>query len=73
MTTLAADHAACAAILRRSGSSFAMPIALLPEAKRRGTTALYAFCRVADDLVDDGGKMPVKPGLEGVGQGDGRV
>ena len=53
MTTLAADHAACAAILRRSGSSFAMPIALLPEAKRRGTTALYAFCRVADDLVDD--------------------
>jgi len=53
MTTLAADHAACAAILRRSGSSFAMPIGLLPEAKRRGTTALYAFCRVADDLVDD--------------------
>lgn len=53
MTTLAADHAACAAILRRSGSSFAMPIALLPEKKRRGTTALYAFCRVADDIVDD--------------------
>ena len=53
MTTLAADHRECAAILRRSGSSFAMPIALLPEAKRRGTTALYAFCRVADDLVDD--------------------
>jgi len=52
MSTLAGDHAACAAILRRSGSSFAMPIALLPEAKRRGTTALYAFCRVADDIVD---------------------
>lgn len=53
MTTLAADHRECAAILRRSGSSFAMPIALLPEAKRRGTTSLYAFCRVADDIVDD--------------------
>lgn len=53
MTTLAADHWECAAILRRSGSSFAMPISLLPEAKRRGTTALYAFCRVADDIVDD--------------------
>lgn len=51
--SLAADHAACAAILRRSGSSFALPIRLLPEAKRRGTTSLYAFCRVADDLVDD--------------------
>jgi len=30
-----------------------MPISLLPEAKRRGTTAIYAFCRVADDIVDD--------------------
>jgi phytoene synthase len=53
MTGLEADHAACAAILRRSGSSFALPISLLPAAKRRGTTALYAFCRVADDLVDE--------------------
>ncbi len=53
MTSLAADHAACAAILGRSGSSFALPIRLLPEAKRQGTTALYAFCRIADDVVDD--------------------
>jgi phytoene synthase len=53
VSTLAADHAVCAAVLGRSGSSFALPIRLLPEAKRRGTTALYAFCRLADDLVDD--------------------
>jgi phytoene synthase len=53
MSTLVADHAACAAVLARSGSSFALPIRLLPEAKRRGTTALYAFCRLADDIVDD--------------------
>jgi phytoene synthase len=53
MNTLAADHRACAAILRRSGSSFALPIRLLPAAKRQGTTAIYAFCRMADDLVDD--------------------
>jgi phytoene synthase len=52
-TTLAADHAACAALLRESASNFALPIRLLPEAKRRGTTALYAFCRRADDIVDD--------------------
>lgn len=51
--TLAADHAACATVLDGSGSSFALPIRLLPEAKRRGTTALYAFCRRADDIVDD--------------------
>ena len=53
MNTLAADHAACAELLRRSGSSFALPIRLLPAEKRRGTTALYAFCRRADDIVDD--------------------
>jgi phytoene synthase len=55
MTRLAADHEACADVLSRSGSNFALPIRLLPEAKRRGTTALYAFCRRADDIVDDGG------------------
>lgn len=53
MTATAADHDACAAVLRASGSSFALPIRLLPAAKRRGTTALYAFCRRADDVVDD--------------------
>ena len=53
MTDLDSDHAECAAILRESGSSFALPISLLPAAKRRGTTAIYAFCRRADDLVDD--------------------
>ena len=53
MTATAADHAACTAVLRASGSSFALPIRLLPAAKRRGTTAIYAFCRRADDAVDD--------------------
>jgi phytoene synthase len=53
MNSLTADHAACEAVLRAAGSSFALPIRLLPEAKRRGTTAVYAFCRRADDIVDD--------------------
>jgi len=52
MSGLSADHEACAALLDRSGSSFALPIRLLPAEKRRGTTALYAFCRRADDIVD---------------------
>ncbi len=59
MGTLVADHEACAALLARSGSSFALPIRLLPEAKRRGTTALYAFCRRADDIVDGTDGRPV--------------
>jgi phytoene synthase len=53
INTLASDHEACAEVLGRSGSNFALPIRLLPEAKRRGTTALYVFCRRADDIVDD--------------------
>jgi len=53
MSSTAADHAACTAVLRRAGSSFALPIRLLPPAERAGTTALYAFCRRADDIVDD--------------------
>jgi len=53
MTASMADHEACADVLHRSGSSFTLPIRLLPAAKRRGTTALYAFCRRADDIVDD--------------------
>jgi 15-cis-phytoene synthase len=65
MSSLAADHAACAETLRRSGSSFALPIRLLPPAKRRGTTALYAFCRRADDIVDDAPDTPTAAaGLE---------
>jgi squalene-associated FAD-dependent desaturase len=53
MSRAAADHAECAAVLRRAGSSFALPIRLLPPDEREGTTALYAFCRRADDIVDD--------------------
>ena len=58
---LATDHEACAALLRKSSSSFALPIRLLPAEKRRGTTALYAFCRRADDIVDGGEGERVDP------------
>lgn len=53
MTAPTADRMACADVLRRSGSSFSLPIRLLPAEKRWGTTVLYAFCRRADDIVDD--------------------
>lgn len=51
-TSLAADHAFCTDVMKKSGSSFAIPIALLPRSKRLATQSLYAFCRLADDLVD---------------------
>jgi len=53
MNTLTTDYARCAEVLRGSGSSFALPIRLLPFQKRQSTTALYAFCRRADDIVDN--------------------
>jgi phytoene synthase len=37
-----------------SGSSFYYSFLFLPSAKRRAITALYAFCREVDDVVDEG-------------------
>lgn len=36
-----------------SGSSFYYSFLFLPEDRRRAITALYAFCREVDDVVDD--------------------
>ncbi len=35
------------------GSSFHFSFSLLPRDQRRGIEAVYAFCRVIDDIVDD--------------------
>ncbi len=37
-----------------SGSSFYYSFLFLPSEKRRAITALYAFCREVDDVVDEG-------------------
>ena len=47
------DLVACTALLRQGSRSFAMASRLLPADARLAATALYAFCRVADDLIDD--------------------
>src|SRR5688572_11300192 len=36
-----------------SGSSFYYSFLFLPAERRRAITALYAFCREVDDVVDD--------------------
>ena len=36
----------------QSGSSFYYSFLFLPPARRRAITALYAFCREVDDVVD---------------------
>ncbi|MBD0273222.1 MAG: phytoene/squalene synthase family protein, partial [Acetobacteraceae bacterium] len=53
----AADLAACRALLRGGSRSFHAASLLLPARVRAPATALYAFCRLADDAVDlDGGR-----------------
>ena len=48
------DLQACVAMMRGGSKSFFAASKLLPERVRCASVALYAFCRVADDLVDDG-------------------
>jgi len=46
-------YAHCEGVLRRSHSSFAAAFWMLPRPKRRALHAIYAFCRLADDIADD--------------------
>ncbi|MBC7204113.1 MAG: presqualene diphosphate synthase HpnD [Pusillimonas sp.] len=43
----------CQNKVAQSGSSFYYSFLFLPTEKRRAITALYAFCREVDDVVDD--------------------
>lgn len=49
------DLDACVALMRTGSHTFFAASRLLPARMRPSAIALYAFCRVADDLVDDGG------------------
>jgi phytoene synthase len=46
-------HEYCQQRAARSGSSFYYSFLFLPPAQRRAITALYAFCREVDDVVDE--------------------
>lgn len=48
-----ADVAACRALLTRGSKSFSAAALLLPGWMRAPVAALYAFCRVADDAIDE--------------------
>ena len=49
---LAAAYGYCESLTAQHSRSFHLASALLPAAKRRAVRALYAFCRVTDDIVD---------------------
>jgi 15-cis-phytoene synthase len=48
-----ADAQFCERILRTHSRTFYLASLFLPPEKRRGALALYSFCRLADDIVDD--------------------
>jgi 15-cis-phytoene synthase len=52
------DVAACDALLVNGSRTFAAAARLLPRRLRASATALYAFCRVADDAIDLEGSDP---------------
>ena len=59
---LAAGYRQCAEITRRNGTTYYWGTQLLPPERRRHVHAVYAVCRLADDIVDDpaatGGRDP---------------
>jgi phytoene synthase len=54
MSIAPADMAACRDMIRTGSLSFHAASRLLPARVRDPALALYAFCRVADDAVDEG-------------------
>lgn len=49
-----------AAVAERSGSTFYWPMLLLPRSKRAAMFAIYAFCRIIDDIADEPGEPAAK-------------
>lgn len=49
----AADMTACKKLLREGSKSFYAASLLLPKRVREPTVPVYAFCRIADDVVDE--------------------
>jgi squalene synthase HpnD len=60
-----ADLDAVEAIVRRAGTSFYQGMRVLPPDRRHAMYAIYGFCRIVDDIADEGGSLPEKlAGLE---------
>ncbi|MEE8325705.1 MAG: squalene/phytoene synthase family protein, partial [candidate division NC10 bacterium] len=49
-----------ARLVRKSRSSFSYSFRFLPRPKREAIYAVYAFCRVVDDIADDAGDVTEK-------------
>ena len=62
-TPLGADRAdldAVEAMVRRAGTSFWRGMKMLPPDRRAAMYAIYAFCRIVDDIADEAGALEEK-------------
>src|SRR5258708_1294266 len=55
-----ADLDAVEAIVRAAGTSFYHGMRVLPPDRRHAMYAIYAFCRIVDDIADEGGSLEEK-------------
>jgi phytoene synthase len=58
--TLEESYARCRELNKRYGTTYYWSTKVLPRVKQHHVWALYAFCRYADDIVDDMGPAPVE-------------
>ena len=65
------DLARCAELLAAGSKSFAAASLLLPRRVREPATVLYAFCRIADDAVDDAGPVGSGAAVDGMAKESG--
>jgi len=56
----ATDLAAVEAIVRHAGTSFYRGMRILPPDRRAAMYAIYAFCRLVDDVADEPAPLPQK-------------
>lgn len=57
--SLEASYARCRELNKRYGTTYYWSTLVLPKVKQHHVHALYAFCRYADDIVDDMGPASV--------------
>ena len=54
------NRAYCRWFIRASRSNFSLSFFSLPAEKRRAIMAVYAYCRMADDIADEPGEISLK-------------
>lgn len=60
-SSLGRGYAECARLTRRHGTTYYWGALLLPPGQRRHVFAIYALCRLADDIVDACGATTAQP------------